>query len=84
MQRAFVVESFNLMLTYVDIITLEHFRSPDDVAVYYAGARLLAIVAFVYFAIAGATTHKFTEYHVSGDRQRLAAFVGDTPHSRSI
>ena len=47
----------------------------DDVAVYYAGARLLAIVAFVYFAIAGATTHKFTEYHVAGDRQRLASFL---------
>ena len=61
----FVVEGFYLLLTYVDILALEHFRSPDDVAVYYAGARLLAIVAFVYFAIAGATTHKFTAYHVS-------------------
>ncbi len=74
----FVVEGFYLILTYVDIIALGHFRSPHDVAVYYAGARLLAIVAFVYFAIAGATTHKFTEYHVSGDRQRLAAFFGET------
>ena len=61
----FVVEGFYLLLTYVDILALEHLRSPDDVAVYYAGARLLAIVAFVYFAISGATTHKFTEYHVS-------------------
>ena len=74
----FVVEGFYLLLTYVDIIALEHFGSPHDVAVYYAGARLLAIVAFVYFAIAGATTHKFTEYHVSGDRQRLASFFGET------
>jgi O-antigen/teichoic acid export membrane protein len=74
----FVVEGFYLLLTYVDIIALEHFRSPQDVAVYYAGARLLAIVAFVYFAIAGATTHKFTEYHVAGDRQRLAAFFSET------
>ena len=65
----FVVEGFYLLLTYVDILALEHFRSPDEVAVYYAGARLLAIVAFVYFAIAGATTHKFTEYHVAGDQQ---------------
>lgn len=74
----FVVEGFYLLLTYVDIITLEQFRSPHDVAVYYAGARLLAIVAFVYFAIANATTHKFTEYHVSGDRQRLATFFAET------
>ena len=74
----FVVEGFYLLLTYVDIIAIEHFGSPHDVAVYYAGARLLAIVAFVYFAIAGATTHKFAEYHVSGDRQRLASFFSET------
>ena len=74
----FVVEGFYLLLTYVDILALEHFRSPDEVAVYYAGARLLAIVAFVYFAIAGATTHKFTEYHVAGDKERLASFFAET------
>ena len=74
----FVVEGFYLLLTYVDILALEHFRSPDEVAVYYAGARLLAIVAFVYFAIAGATTHKFTEYHVAGDKKRLASFFAET------
>lgn len=74
----FIVEGFYLLLTYVDILTLEHFRPPDEVAVYYAGARLLAIVAFVYFAIASATTHKFTQYHVSGDRDRLAAFFRET------
>ena len=74
----FVVEGFYLLLTYVDILALEHLRSPDEVAVYYAGARLLAIVAFVYFAIAGATTHKFTQYHVSGDKERLASFFAET------
>ena len=74
----FVAEAFYLLLTYVDILALEHLRSPDEVAVYYAGARLLAIVAFVYFAIAGATTHKFTEYHVAGDKKRLASFFAET------
>lgn len=74
----FVVEGFYLLLTYVDILALEHYRTPDEVAVYYAGARLLAIVAFVYFAIAGATTHKFTQYHVAGDKARLASFFAET------
>jgi O-antigen/teichoic acid export membrane protein len=74
----FVVEGFYLLLTYVDILALEHFRSPDEVAVYYAAARLLAIVAFVYFAIAGATTHKFTQYHVAGDKERLRKFFVET------
>src|SRR5665213_506699 len=73
--RAWIATS---LPTYVDILALKHYRSPDEIAVYYAGARLLAIVAFVYFAIAGATTHKFTQYHVSGDQKRLASFFAET------
>jgi O-antigen/teichoic acid export membrane protein len=73
-----LVEAFYLMLTYVDILALENFRSPDEVAIYYAAARILAIVAFVYFAIAGATTHKFSEFHVAGNRERLASFFAET------
>jgi O-antigen/teichoic acid export membrane protein len=74
----FVVEGFYLLLTYVDVLALEQMRSPDEVAVYYAAARLLALVAFVYFAIAGATTHKFTQYHVAGDKERLQKFFAET------
>jgi O-antigen/teichoic acid export membrane protein len=74
----FVAESFYLLLTYVDILALEHFGTPGDVGVYYAAVRLLALVAFVYFAIASATTHKFTEYHVTGDKTRLASFFAET------
>jgi len=74
----FMVEGFYLLLTYTDILLLQHFRTPEEVAHYYAAARLLAIVAFVYFAIAGATTHKFTQYHVSGDKERLATFFAET------
>ncbi len=73
-----MVEGFYLMLTYVDILALERFRPPEEVAVYYAAARILAVVAFVYFAIAGATTHKFTEYYVAGDHERLAKFFNET------
>jgi O-antigen/teichoic acid export membrane protein len=74
----FVVESFYLLLTYVDILALEHLASPREVAVYYAGARLLAVVTFVYYAISGATTHKFTQYHMAGDGERLKQFFAET------
>jgi O-antigen/teichoic acid export membrane protein len=73
----FMVGSFFLLLTYVDILLLEHFRTPDEVAVYYAAAKTLALVAFVNFSVAAAATHKFTEYHVAGDRERLSAFLAD-------
>jgi len=69
------VEAFYLLLTYSDIIVLKQFRPPDEVAIYYAAAKTLAMVAFVYYSVAQTIAHKFAEHHVSGDRKRLAAFL---------
>ena len=57
------------------MIVLTQFRPPDEVAVYYAAAKTLALVAFIYFAVAQTVAHKFSEYHVAGDRKRLADFL---------
>ncbi len=79
----FMAESFNVLLTYVDILTLEHFRSPDEVAVYYAAARLLAIVAFVYY-------RRRRRYHppihaiLCGRRQTTAEIVFRRDHSLDL
>jgi O-antigen/teichoic acid export membrane protein len=70
-----LVEGFFYLLTYTDVIVLWHYRSPDDVAIYYAAAKTLSLVAFIHFAVAQTVAHKFTEYHVAGDRKRLEAFV---------
>ncbi len=74
----FMVESFYFLLTYTDVLVLQQFRSPEDIAIYYAAAKTLALVAFVYFSVAAATAHRFTEYHVSGDRARLAQFMAQS------
>ncbi|MGE0752703.1 MAG: lipopolysaccharide biosynthesis protein [Variibacter sp.] len=74
----FLVESFYLLLTYTDVLMLKHFRSPEDIAVYYAAAKTLALVAFVNFSVSAAVAHRFTEYHVSGDRERLSAFLAES------
>ena len=66
-----MVEGFYLLLTNVDIVMLQHFRSPDDVAVYYAAAKTLALIAFVHFAVSAAVGHRFSEYHVASDHDRL-------------
>lgn len=71
----FMVEGFYLLLTYSDILILQHFVSPEQVAIYFAASKLTAIVAFVYFAVASAAAHRYTQYHVSGDRAALQAFV---------
>ncbi len=71
----FVVEAFYLLLTYSDIIVLQQYRPPNEVAIYYAAAKTLSLVAFIYFSVAQTIAHKFAEYHVTGDRKRLAAFL---------
>ena len=71
----FLVETFYLLLMYSDVLILKQYASPHDVAVYYAAAKTLALVAFVYYAVAQAAAHKFTELHVNGDRARLADYI---------
>jgi O-antigen/teichoic acid export membrane protein len=73
----FLVEGFYYLLAYTDVLILDLFAGPDDVAVYYAATKTLAIVAFVYFSVAAATAHRFSEYHASGARERLEAFLAE-------
>ena len=71
----FVVEAFYLLLTYSDVIVVKQFRPPGEVAIYYAAAKTLALVAFIYFSVGQTIAHKFAEHHVAGDRKRLAEFL---------
>jgi O-antigen/teichoic acid export membrane protein len=70
-----LVEGFYVLLTYCDVIVLTQFRPPDEVAVYYAAAKTLALVAFIHFAVTQTVAHRFTELHVGGDRKQLDEFV---------
>src|SRR5215213_4534872 len=74
----FMVDGFYLLLTYADVIVLQQYRPPDEVAVYYAAAKTLALVAFVHFSVAAAVAHKFTEYHISGNKEQLSAFLAES------
>lgn len=66
------------MLTSTDVLVLKQFRPADEVAHYYAAAKTLALVSIIYFAVAAAAAHRFTAYHVAGDRAGLAAFTAST------
>jgi O-antigen/teichoic acid export membrane protein len=71
----FMVDAFYLLLSYSDVLILKQYSSPHEVAVYYAAAKTLALIAFVYYAVAQTAAHKFTELHVNGDRARLADYI---------
>jgi O-antigen/teichoic acid export membrane protein len=70
-----LVESFYLLLSYTDVLVLQQFRSSQEVGVYFAVVKTLALVSFIHYAMSATTAHRFTEYHAAGDKERLAAYV---------
>ncbi|MEX1083743.1 MAG: lipopolysaccharide biosynthesis protein, partial [Xanthobacteraceae bacterium] len=68
-----MVDGFYLLLTYSSVLLLQLFQPPHEIAVYYAAEKTLALVAFVHFAVTQTTAHKFSQYHVAGDREKLSA-----------
>jgi len=71
------VDGFFLLLTYVDTLILQVFVGPADIAVYYAATKTLAILNFIYFAVSAASAHRFAQYYVAGEHDKLAAFLKD-------
>jgi O-antigen/teichoic acid export membrane protein len=69
------VAAFFTLLTYTDVLVLRQFRPPEDVAHYYAAAKVLSLVAFIHYSVAAAVAHRFAAYRIAGDRDGLAALA---------
>jgi O-antigen/teichoic acid export membrane protein len=70
-----LVESFYLLLGYTDVLMLQQFRSSEEVGIYFAVVKTLALVSFVHYAMSATTAHRFAEYNALGDKDRLSAYV---------
>src|SRR6202790_3554094 len=70
-----LVESFYLLLSYTDVLVLQQFRPSEEVGVYFAVVKTLALVSFIHYAMSATTAHRFAEYHAQGDKPRLSAYV---------
>lgn len=70
-----MVEGFYLLLSYTDVLVLQQFRSSEEVGVYFAVVKTLALVSFIHYAMSATTAHRFSEYHASGDKERLEAYI---------
>ncbi|WP_024507702.1 oligosaccharide flippase family protein [Bradyrhizobium sp. ARR65] len=70
-----LVESFYLLLSYTDVLVLQQFRTPEEVGVYFAVVKTLALVSFIHYAMSATTAHRFAEYNALGDKERLSAYV---------
>ena len=59
----FLVESFFFLLTNADVLMVGAYMQPDDVAVYFATVKTLALVHFVYFAVKAGVAQRYAHYH---------------------
>ncbi|MFC5066821.1 flippase [Flaviflagellibacter deserti] len=73
-----LIDGFYLLLTYTDVLILQRFVGPNEVADYFAATKIMAILSFVSFAVSTATAPRFAQYAVSGEREKLSSFLQDS------
>jgi O-antigen/teichoic acid export membrane protein len=70
-----LVSCLDDLLTYADVIILGLMLRPEDVAVYFAAARTLALANFVFYAMYFVSGRGFALALAGADRDRLQARV---------
>lgn len=74
----FLVEGFYVLQTSIDILFVSALTDPESTAIYFASAKVLALVHFVYFAVKAAVAHRFSALYTAGRLQELRDFVQRT------
>ena len=74
----FLIEGFSFLLTNSDVVVVGLFLEPQDVAVYFAAAKTITLVQFVFFSVKAAAAPRFSAIMAEGDRPALARFAGET------
>lgn len=65
---------FQFLLSYMGVLLLQVFSTPEDIAVFYTATKLTAIISMVYFSVAASVTYRFSTLIAAGDRQGLRSF----------
>ncbi|MEO3389330.1 lipopolysaccharide biosynthesis protein [Mesorhizobium sp. CAU 1741] len=74
----FLIEGFAFMLTNADVLIVGWYLEPNEVGVYFATVKILALVHFVYFAVKAGVAQRYAQYAHGDNRHELAAFARET------
>ncbi|KZK99756.1 MULTISPECIES: lipopolysaccharide biosynthesis protein [unclassified Pseudovibrio] len=69
------VDGFFQLITSSDVILIGLWLPPDQVGIYFAASRTLALMHFVYYAVRAASAPRMARLYHSGDRDGLKDFV---------
>lgn len=76
----FLVEGFYFTMTNADVLMIGLYLPPEQVAVYFAAVKILALVHFVNFAVRAGAAQRFSALVHSGDMAGLGRFARQTVH----
>jgi O-antigen/teichoic acid export membrane protein len=68
----FLIEGFYFLLTNSDVVMVGLFLQPEAVATYFAAAKSIAMVHFVYFAVKAGMAPRFSHLVAQGKQRDLA------------
>lgn len=71
----FLIEGFGFLLTNSDVVVVGFYLPPDQVAIYFAAAKTMALVQFVMFSVKAAAAPRFSASMVDDDRSQLATIA---------
>ncbi len=73
-----VVTSFTLLLGSTDILVLKLFVGPEEIALYFAATKIVAIASFVSYGVSNTSAHRFAEHMAMADRAGMADLAAQT------
>ena len=74
----FLVEGFYFTMTNADVLMVGAYMKPEQVAVYFAAVKILALVHFVNFAVRAGAAQRFSTLLHSNNPSQLSAFARQT------
>jgi O-antigen/teichoic acid export membrane protein len=73
-----MINGFELITTYGDVLILGNFVEPDKIGIYNAAVRTAGIINIVLMAVSATATPKYAELYAKHQHDELRSYVFDT------
>jgi O-antigen/teichoic acid export membrane protein len=75
-----VVDGSGLLQYHADLIVLSAYVAPDQLAIYFAAAKTISLIAIVHFAVTAVANQRFAGLAAAGDEAGMERFIRQTTH----
>ncbi len=69
--------AFDLAMQNIDVIVITNLLTPADAGIYFAGAKTMALILFVHYAVGSAMSNRFAAIATRGDAAAMRGVVHD-------